>query len=514
MADFDAVVIGSGVGGLAAAALLARVEGKSILVLERHSRAGGLSQTFERKGGFRWDVGLHYVGDLTQGFEGAVFRVMTGGASWSRMADPFERLLFPGFQFDIRAGREEFAHDLRERFPAEAGAIGRFLADVDRAAGARLLPVWRALTPRPVAWLAEALQAPRLRLGRATTGEVLRRHFRSPELRALLGARWLNYGLPPAQSAFAIHAIVFQHYLRGGYYPVGSAASIVAGARAGIEAAGGSVRLREPVERILLEHGRVAGVRLESGEEIRARLVISDAGARTTYQRLLPPDARLPFRAELDSIPPGMAAVVLYLGLTRSPEAVGVRGENLWFHDSIDQDDLAARARQVLTGRPPYLYVSFPSLKDPGATAHTAEVMAPVDGAAFARWAGTSRGRRGSEYLALKERIADGMLETIERSLPGFSALVAHREVSTPLTTESYTSHPGGEIYGLPFTPERLRRGWLGVRTPVPGLFLAGADAHALGIVGAMMGGAMAAAAATSPRLIPRIKAAATALKP
>lgn len=514
MTDFDAIVVGSGIGGLTAAALLARLEGKRVLVVERHSRAGGFIQTFERAGGFRWDVGLHYVGDLTRGLEGAVFRVMSGGVSWAPMADPFERLVFPDFRFDMRAGRAAFTRDLCERFPAEGAAIRDFLADVDRAASSRLLPVWRALTPRPVARLAELLQAPRLKSARSTTGAVLLRRFRSPELRALLGARWLNYGLPPEHSAFAIHAIVFQHYLQGGYYPVGSAASIVAGARAGIEAAGGAVRLQAPVERILLQQGRAAGVRLESGEEIRARIVISDAGARNTYLRLLPPEAPVPFRAELARIPPGMGTVVLYLGLSRSPEALGVRGENIWIHDSIDQDDMASRAADVLAGRPPCLYLSFPSLKDPLAVAHTAEVMAPVAGTTFAGWAGTVRGRRGPEYLALKERIATGMLGAIERHLPGFSALVARREVSTPLSTESFTSHPGGEIYGIPFTPERLRFGWLGVRTPVPGLLLAGADAHALGIVGAMMGGAMAAVAATSVRLIPRIKAVAKLQSP
>jgi phytoene dehydrogenase-like protein len=364
-----------------------------------------------------------------------------------------------------------------------------------------------------VARLTELFLARRLRLARSTTGAVLQRRFRSPELRALLGARWMDYGLPPGESAFAAHAMIFQHYLRGGFYPVGSAAGIAAGARGVIEAAGGRVRERAPVERILLHRGRAAGVRLANGEEIEAPLVISDAGARATYLKLLAPEAPVPFRGELSRIPPGLGAVVLNLGLSQSAETLGCRGENLWIYDAIDHDEMAARAAQVLEGRPPLLYVSFPSLKDPQARAHTAEVMAPVPGAAFARWAGTACGRRGPEYLALKERMGAGMLAAVERALPGLSALVSFRELSTPLTTESYTSHPGGEIYGIPFRPARLKLGWLGARTPVPGLFLAGADAHALGIVGAMMGGLLAAAAATSPRMIPRIKAAAAALQ-
>src|SRR5512142_1370687 len=98
--DFDVVVIGSGIGGLMAAALLARLQGKRVLVLERHDRAGGFTHTFDRPGGLSWDVGVHYVGAevVTPGVPRDAFRVATGGAlAWTRMPDPFERLVFPGF---------------------------------------------------------------------------------------------------------------------------------------------------------------------------------------------------------------------------------------------------------------------------------------------------------------------------------------------------------------------------------------------------------------------------------
>jgi phytoene dehydrogenase-like protein len=153
------------------------------------------------------------------------------------------------------------------------------------------------------------------------------------------------------------------------------------------------------------------------------------------------------------------------------------------------------RGGELLSGRAPQTYVSFPSMKDPEAKAHTAEIIAGVDSSHFEPWAGTRWMKRGEEYEAMKERIADTLLAAAERRLPGLSGLVVHRELSTPLSTAHFTGHPGGEIYGLPATPDRFVKPWLRARTPVKGLYLAGADALMLGIGGAVMSGVMAAAA-------------------
>ena len=133
MHDPDVLVIGSGMGGLATAALLARLHGKRVVVLERHWRAGGFTHTFRRPGGWTWDVGVHYVGAevVRTGTPGDAMRVATGGhVSWTRMPDPFERLVFPGFEFEIHSGRERLLSDLVRAFPAEAGAVKVGLATV------------------------------------------------------------------------------------------------------------------------------------------------------------------------------------------------------------------------------------------------------------------------------------------------------------------------------------------------------------------------------------------------
>lgn len=508
--DADVIVIGSGMGGLATGALLARLHGRKVLVLERHFRAGGFTHTFSRRGGFEWDVGVHYVGEMGgPGMMRNAMQVVTGGAvRWSRMPETYDRLVFPGFEFGIRAGKRNFRDDLVAAFPAERAAVDRYFRDVDRAASWMGVVGMRSAAPAPVAAIAGALLAGRGRLALRTTRSWLDEHVRDERLKAVLGARWGDYGLPPSRSAFLAHAVITAHYYEGGFYPSGTSGRIAEGAMRVIEAAGGQVRVRAEVERILVEGGRAIGVRLAGGEELRAPVVVSDAGARATFLRLLPGDVPLPFRDELRSVPRGMSHVSLYLGLSRSAAGLGVKGENLWLHDELDHDRMWSRGGELLQGRAPQTYVSFPSMKDPEARAHTAEIIAGIEGSHFERWAGTRWMKRGEGYEALKERIADALLAGAERRLPGLSRLVVHRELSTPLTTEHFTGHPGGEIYGLPATPDRFRKPWLRSPTPVRGLYLAGADALMLGIGGAVMSGVMCTAAIAGASTFGRIRGA------
>lgn len=117
-------------------------------------------------------------------------------------------------------------------------------------------------------------------------------------------------------------------------------------------------------------------------------------------------------------------------------------------------------------------------------------------------------GDRGVAYSALKKCIGDGLLRLAETVISGLTALVEYSELSTPLTVEDYTSHPGGRFYGLAATPARYRSHLLGPRTPIKGLFLSGEDAGCLGIVGAMQGGVGAASQVIGPKSYGMIRAA------
>lgn len=521
----DVIVIGSGMGGLTAAGLLAGVGGRRVLVLEQHTEPGGFTHTFRRDGA-SWDVGVHYVGEVGPGAEARTyFDYLSGGAlQWNRMPDEFEHFHYPGLHIAVPSDPQRYRDRLVQRFPEEAAAIDRYFVAVRRALAWSKLGFMRAMMPQPFVPLLRL--AERLSGGRATqpTARVLERLVRSPQLRALLVTQWMDYGVPPAHSAFAIHAQIVAHYLNGAWYPQGGASRIARTFEAGIERAGGAVRVAQQVTQILVEDGRVVGVRAIDNcgaspcERVyRAPVVISNAGAPLTYERLLPTDGPIghltaPQRMLMATLQDGqharLSVVTLYLRLRASAATLGVQGENHWINADFDHDDVQAQTQGLLQGRPRRLYLSFPSLKSGEEHVPTAEIMGFVDSAAFDAWRGTAKGSRGADYLALKERISDGILALADTAVPGLRGLVAYAELSTPLSVEHYSMHPYGRIFGLPATPERQRSGLLGPCTPVPGLFLAGADAGCLGIVGALMGGVGAACQVLGPRGYQQIRSA------
>lgn len=500
---YDLVVIGSGIGGLTVASLMAQLAGKRVLVLERHYRLGGFTHAFARPGDYRWDVGLHYVGGMKPGEQarGLMDLITAGSVDWQAMPAPFESFSYPGFDFDVPVGRDAYRQALVARFPTERRAIERYFRDVERAAqwagnriAAPALP-WFVAGPMRALSGSDALPL-------STTRAYLDSHFSDPLLKAVLASQWGDYGLPPAQSSFAIHAVIVQHYFDGAWYPVGGASEIAAGARRVIENAGGRCLVNQAVTEIVLEDGRAVGVRVDThqGEHAYfAPIVVSNAGAHATFERLLPASVSLPFRDELKRQSPGYEVATLYLGLKDSPERIGLNGGNRWIYTGLDHDELFARRAEAVRGRPVSCYLSFPSQKDPRARAHTAEIITGLDYESVAQWRAQPWRQRGPEYAALKATIGEGLLELVESHHPGFRELVAYQELSTPLTVEHFTGHRNGGIYGYPATPDRFRRSWLTARTPVRGLYLTGTDAGMLGIVGAMMGGVVTAATLMGP---------------
>lgn len=508
--QYDAIVIGSGIGGLAAASLLAQLAGKRVLVLERHFVLGGFTQTFRRKG-FRWDVGLHYVGQMQPGSQlRALFDLVTGGnVQWAALPDRFDHFIYPGLRFDAPTDRAQYAHELTAAFPHQANAIEAYFRDVARAAGWINRLGASKLLPTPLGGL---LTFPDRALAVQTTQQYLNRNIADPRLRALLASQWGDYGLPPAQSAFGMHALIVDQYLDGAWYPIGGAGSIVQASEAVIAAAGGVCLVNHPVTELLRASGRVVGVQVavtHKGETrhiaYRAPLVISDAGAVTTFSRLLPPTLNLPEQRAVAALLPSPSAVTLYLGLKASATTLGISGGNLWMYQGLDHDENAARRSETLTGHPPLGFMSFGSLHEQRVEGHTAQILTWADHSAFARWAGQPWQKRGADYAALKHTIAEGLLDLAERHVPGIREIVSYQELSTPLSVASFTGHAGGAIYGVPATPERLRRGQFGVRTSLPGLLLTGSDVISPGIVGAMMGGVLAAAQVLGPLGYPLI---------
>ena len=514
---YDAIVIGSGIGALTTAGLLAGVAGARVLVLEKHCTPGGLTHSFRRMGA-SWDVGLHYVGDMHQGSRPRqLFDYLTDGAlAWNRMPAGYDRFYLPGHGLDVTipAGANEYQRLLTSLFPHEKTAIRRYCRDVKRAYSWMSLHYAREMVPPRAAPAVRLAQRALAGHALERTQHYMERRFRDPALRALLTTHWGDYGVEPARSAFVAHAMIVGHYMDGAWFPRGGSAQIARMIEKGITSAGGRIRLGQDVEEILVEDGAAVGVRVtdHSGAvpltyEERAPIIISGIGARETYQRLLPttgPTGGLTARVreQVASLGHGGSAVTVYLTLDHYPE--GVTGANVWINTDTGRADPARMTADLLDGHPRSAFISFPGIKSGEAHA-TAEIISFVTPEAFERWEGTRPGLRGEDYEALTSSMARALIDLAESAVPGLTDAVRYVEVGTPLTVEHYTSHARGCFYGLPLTPERFAADLASPSTPIDGLYLTGQDAGMPGIVGAALAGMSTACKVLGPAGYPRI---------
>lgn len=495
----DAIVIGSGMGGLSCAAALAKT-GHRVTVVEQHHTAGGLTQTFARHG-FRWDVGVHYLGEV--GPKGPLQPLLDwlsdGAIRFASLGEIYDVAHFPdGIALAIPRTEAAYRQALVDIFPDAGAEIDAVLAAMAEAQALGPSLFAQRAMPHLLAKLVGLRHARDIRKywGRSSA-EVLATLVNDPRLRAVFLAQKDNYGGVPAREiSFGLEAMVTRHYFDGAYYPIGGARSFARGLIPVIEAAGGKVRLNAKVDRLLMQGESAAGVRLADGSDLRAGAVFSAIGAPGTVRLLPEALQRSAWAEEIVSFRPSVTHVALYLGFEGDALANGATRANQWFRSTWDIDESVWNPET--DAEPPGLFISFPSLKDPDHDPgphqrHTAEVVAPVAWTPFARWQDSTLGERPEGYSAFKTDLETRLMAGFARRFPDLAPLVVARELSTPLTNAAYIGSAQGAMYGIEVSPRRFTSDALRPKTPVPGLYLAGQDVVSPGVTGTMIGGVLAA---------------------
>jgi len=495
--QYDAIVIGSGMGGLSTAALLSEL-GWKVCVLEQHYTAGGYTHSYERNG-YEWDVGVHYIGDVgTETRTKKMFDFLSDGKlEWAPMDPEYDRFYVGDKVYTAVAGRQEFQDNLVRQFPREEEAIGRYMQLLKQVSGAMYaLSMERALKPWQRTLATPYLKWKKPAVLYRNTYDVLSELTNDADLIATICGQWGDMGLPPKKSAFMVHAMIARHYLYGGFYPVGGSWKIADSIIPKIQKTGGEVFTYARVKQIVVEDGAVTGVEMADGHRIDCGCVISSAGIANTFGNLLSGDvvASSGYERQLPSVKPSMAHLGVYIGLKGTAAELGLPKTNFWIYPHNDYD---AAVDQFVADKDapfPVVYVSFPSAKDPDylnrhpGTA-TIEIVAPAPYQWFEQWQGSTWGKRGDDYEAFKDELGERLMRYVYDKLPQLEGRVDYYEVSTPQTTNWFSGYQQGELYGLEHTAARLQQDWLGPRTRIPGLWLTGQDTLTCGVTGAMMAG-------------------------
>lgn len=510
--EWDYIVVGSGMGGMTTASLLASI-GKRVLVIEQHYVPGGFTHTFKRKK-WVWDVGVHAIGEVSD--RDIIGRVLTGltddKLKWASLGGTYDEFWFPGAHYDFADRKEAFRSQMHQAFPAERVGIDAYIRSLDKTAEVMRRYYISRIFPPSVAAVSDNLVAPDAKALLTTTTEVeLSKYITDDKLKTVLTAQWGYYGVPPGQSSFAIHAMVARHFWHGAYYPVGGAQNIAHHLLKRVADAGGWTVTSTSVSELVLTGGVATGVRLEDGTVVRAKRVVSAIGALNTVRSLLPESERnAPWARAISGLDSSPAHVCLYLGFEGDIRGAGAGPANKWFYDTWSRTELEWNVADPKS-RAQVLYCSFPSLKDPEHQAgprglQTGECVTFVPYDVFAPWKDERWRKRGEEYNDLKKGIEDRLLNQLLEHMPELKKNLAYVELSTPISTEHFTRSVKGAIYGLAPVPRRYMTRELRPRTPVKNLFLSGSDVTAVGVIGAMAGGLFSAISAEPIALLPWLR--------
>ncbi len=500
--DWDAIVIGSGLGGLTAAAYLAAL-GKKTIVLEQHYVAGGNAHVFRRMKKFEFDVGVHYVGDCNPG--GTLPTILRGLGVDDRVEwlpldpDGFDTLLFPGIEFKVPASWDLYRQRLVETFPDDETGIHRFL-DILRAvvheSGKVRLPVEAADLPRIME------EAPNfLKWALRPLSDLFDECGLGTKVRAVLAAESGDYAMPPSKTPVVLHGAVVGGYMKGAYYPKGGGQVIPAALVAALRANGGELRTRTRVDRIMIEDGKVTGVRLEGGEELRAPLVVSNADLKRTMLDMAGPEHVSAATCEkIANYRMALPAFVVYLGLD-----MDLRGRmpatNYWYYSSFDLETLYAQASNGQVPDETFCFISVGSVKDPetetiapkGYTSLEIMSLVPADYDVWSVEEGPAHGERyhrNRDYRNFKDELTERLIDEAEKVIPGLREHIVWKEAATPVTHERYTLSTGGTSYGIELATDQFGPNRPSPKTEIEGLYLAGASTvFGHGISGVMRGG-------------------------
>ncbi len=514
-ASYDTIVIGSGMGGLSTAAILSK-EGQKVLVLERHYTAGGFTHVFKRKG-YEWDVGIHYIGEVQR--ENSLLKklfdyVTNGQLKWADMGDVYDRIIIGDQHFDFVKGVKNFKKQLISYFPEEEQAINTYVDLVFKAVkSSKSYYISKTISPFLNKFLGNFLKKPFHKFSDKTTDEVLRSLTKNETLIKVLTGQYGDYGLPPKQSSFSMHASVARHYFDGGSFPVGGSSQIVKTIDPVIEASGGTILINAEVEQVIVKNNTAIGVQMKDGKILYAKNIVSNAGIMTTYNKLLPVETikKYHLKEQLQKVKPSVAHASLYIGLEGSPEELQLPKTNYWIYpEKGDHDTCVKNYLNDLSQPFPVVYLSFPSAKDPdwsnrypGKSSIDIITLLPYE--PFKKWTHTTWKKRDKEYESMKEELANRLLNELYKQLPQLNGKVNCYELSTPLTTRHFVNYSKGEIYGLDHSPSRFRQPFLKPKTPIKNFYLTGQDIVTAGVGGALFSGVLTAMAISSKNILKKI---------
>ena len=452
--NYDAIIIGSGLGGLSCGAYLSKNKWK-VVVLEKNNFPGGYASSF-KNGHFTFDASLHMLDGVEKGKSMYYFLEKCGiGEKIEYIKlEHFARLIFPEHDIRLPSGNlDALVKILENEFPHEREGIKALFKKMVRVHD-DTLKFLKSTTPMllqlPIFPIRYRALFPVMR---KTTKHLIDKYLHDEKLKAILFANYGFYGLPPSKLNVTAVFANMDYWVSGAYYPKGGNQVIPDALVDLIRDNGGNVILNSEVTEIIIENKKAVGVITKQGEMFRGNEIISNISAIETFNNLIGRE-KLPtkFLKKLDRMEPSVSTIIVYIGLDENFKSKLKYNEDYELFVSntydLDEDQKLSMDNNVQEAS---FFITIYTNVNPSLANGDRSIVCLVQGQNFEHWkkyeTDYNNGKK-EEYNKEKNRLAQILIKRAEQILPDLSEHIEVMSVSTPLTLKRFSGNTDGAFFG------------------------------------------------------------------
>lgn len=483
MAQYDVVIIGSGLGGLESAYILSK-EGYKVCVLEKNRQFGGSLQIFVRDKAI-FDTGIHYIGGLDAGQNlnqcFRYFNIMEKLNIHRMDNDGFDRITFDDDETEYRhaQGYDNFIEQLSAQFPGERENITNYTKLIREVCD--YFPLYQLKQDDAPIIGTKYLDV--------NAKDFIASITSNQRLQSVLAGSNPLYAGDGTKTPLYVHALVANTYIESSYKCVNGGAQIEKLLTKNIKEMGGEVRNYAEVTRIVEKNGVVTHVELASGEHIEGKNFISNIHPSTTMNLLETDKIKKAYRSRLQGLENSVSAFIVDIVL--KPDTFKFINYNYYHYK---RNDVWSSVQVTGDAWPDGYCIFVPKTSKSDVYADSLTILSYMRYEEVKKWENTFatiphfRESRGEDYEAFKAERAEKLFREVDKKIPGFKNYIKSYTTSSPLSYRDYIGAKDGGLYGIAKDYRDPLKTFISPKTKIPNLFFTGQNLNMHGVLGVTVG--------------------------